>query len=270
MPILPSFSAAQLESICNVLADPNDGLTGAEIGALLREKNITDPYPAVLKRHRLFEALREQQELDGCGNNIAAFILAALQPARYTDKEELFKRRLERLNAVLGLDGYQISPDGLLKVVAPSHQSTEAQDRARRLRSELVRRGVHPNVLRCCLPELLTESCYPAVYEATRGLEEQIREKTGLNLEGVELVEQALGLRIGPLLAFNTLQSEAEHAEHLAISALIKNLISVFKSTSAVEIHSAWALGEAEAIDLLTLASMLHRRVDHAVLTRQV
>lgn len=268
MPILPSFSNAQLEAICNVLADPYDGLTGAEIGALLQEKNVTDPYPAVLKRHRLYEALRQQQDLDGCGNNIAAFVLSAMHPDRYQDKQALFTRRLERLNAVLGLDGYQINAEGKMKVVPSSRQASEAQERARRLRGELVRRGVHPNVLRCCLPELLTESCYPAVYEAVRGLEELIREKTGLNLEGVELVEQAFGLRIGPLLAFNTLQSEAEHAEHLAISGLIKNMVSVFKGTSAVEMHSAWALGETEAIDLLTMASMLHRRIDHAVLTR--
>jgi hypothetical protein len=43
MPILPSFSDSQLAAICDVLADPNDGLSGAEIGALLREKNLTDP-----------------------------------------------------------------------------------------------------------------------------------------------------------------------------------------------------------------------------------
>lgn len=267
MPILPVFSKAQLDSICNVLADQNDGLTGAEIGALLREKSIADPYPAVLKRHRLYEALVQQQELDGCGNNVAAFMLSALNPARYQDNEALFTRRLERLNAVLGLDGYQISADGKLKVVPSSRQSSAAQERARRLRGELVRRGVHPGVLRCCLPELLNENCYPAVYEAVRGLEQLIREKTGLNLDGAELVEQALGLRIGPLLAFNTLQSEAEHAEHQAISALIKNLVSVFKATEA-DLQSAWALGEAEAIDLLTLCSMLYRRVDLAVLTR--
>jgi uncharacterized protein (TIGR02391 family) len=267
MPVLPVFSDPQLDAICNVLADQNDGLTGAEIGALLQEKNIADPYPAVLKRHRLLEALRQQQELDGCGNNVAAFLLAALQPARYQDNEALFARRRERLNAVLGLDGYQISPDGKLKVVPSSRQSSEGQERARRLRGELVRRGVHPSVLHCCMPDLLEENCYPAVYEAAHGLEEQIREKTGLTLEGVELVDQAFELRIGPLLAFNTLQSESEHAEHLAISSLIKNMVSLFKPPAA-DLYGVWTMSEAEAIDLLTLVSMLYRRIDKAVLTR--
>lgn len=261
MPILPNFSASQLASICDVLADPNDGLTGAEIGALLREKNIADPFPAVLKRHRLYEALRQQQDLDGCGNNVAALVLAALSPARYRDSEALFTRRLERLNAVLGLDGYQISPDGKLKVIPSTRKSSEGQERARRLRAELTRRGVHPSVLRSCSPDLLAEHCFPAVHEAVHTLEEKIREKSGLNLEGVELVEGAFGLRIGPLLAFNTLLSEGERAEHLAITALLKNLIGVFKAP-------AWVLAEADAIDLLTLASMLHKRLDQAVLTR--
>ncbi len=261
MPILPSFSNSQLAAICDVLADPNDGLSGAEIGALLREKNLVDPYPAVIKRHRLYEALRQQQELDGCGNNVAALVLAALNPARYSDNQPLFTRRLERLNAVLGLDGYQINPDGKLKVVPSTRKSSAGQERARRLRAELTRRGVHPAVLRCCTPELLAEHGYPAVHEAVRSLEEKIREKSGLNLEGPELVEGAFGLRIGPLLAFNTLLSEAERAEHLAVSALLKNLVATFKAP-------AWPLPEADALDLLTLASMLHRRLDQAVLTK--
>ena len=62
-------------------------------------------------------------------------------------------------------------------------------------------------------------------------------------------------------MAFNTLLSEAERAEHLAVSALLKNLVATFKAP-------AWPLPEADALDLLTMASMLHRRLDQAVLTK--
>ena len=63
------------------------------------------------------------------------------------------------------------------------------------------------------------------------------------------------------LFGLNTLLSEAERAEHLAVSALLKNLVATFKAP-------AWPLPEADALDLLTMASMLHRRLDQAVLTK--
>ena len=89
-------------------------------------------------------------------------MLAALNPARYSDNQPLFTRRLERLNAVLGLDGYQISADGKLKVVPSTRKSSAGQERARRLRAELTRRAYTPP---CSLliPELLTKHGYLAV-----------------------------------------------------------------------------------------------------------
>ena len=65
---IPAFDLGILERLCEVLADTSSGLTGSEIGKLLRSLSITDPIPDMTKRVRLFEALKQKQEADRCGN----------------------------------------------------------------------------------------------------------------------------------------------------------------------------------------------------------
>jgi hypothetical protein len=78
MALVPTFEIATLEAICSVLGDTSTGLTGSEIGTVLRQCGIDDPQPGTTKRHRLFEALRLRRERDRVGNHVVAAIQAAL------------------------------------------------------------------------------------------------------------------------------------------------------------------------------------------------
>jgi hypothetical protein len=51
----PTFPAAELESVCRVLADTDNGLSGSEIGHLLTQQGIEDPAPDLTKWKRLTE-----------------------------------------------------------------------------------------------------------------------------------------------------------------------------------------------------------------------
>ena len=57
MASLPKFNDQTLQAICDVLGQTDTGLTGGEIGRLLRDCRISDPSPTLTKRHRLFDAL---------------------------------------------------------------------------------------------------------------------------------------------------------------------------------------------------------------------
>jgi hypothetical protein len=41
------------------------------------------------KRHRLFEALRQRQERDGCANLVIAFIQETMKPVRHNGRSGL-------------------------------------------------------------------------------------------------------------------------------------------------------------------------------------
>ena len=74
-----------------------------------------------------------------------------------------------------------------------------------------------------------------------------------------------------PFLAFNTLQTESEQSEQKGMMNLMKGFFGTFRNTTAHAPKISWSVNEQDALDLLTMASFLHRRLDTAARTpRQV
>ena len=97
----------------------------------------------------------------------------------------------------------------------------------------------------------------------------KIREMSGLSEDGAKLVAQAFGLGSTgiPIPAFNSLQTESERNEQSGIMNLMKGMFSAYRNTTA-HVPGIYAnMPEREALDLLTIASLLHRRLDGAVKT---
>lgn len=267
---IPPFEDVILREVCDVLGDTDSGLTGREIGELLSQCSIDDPNPTETKRHRLFGALERQQRRDGCGNNIIDFVLVAMNPVRYLRDRELFEDRRLELNQVLAFSGLSLGEDGQIKKVAASRTISEAQERASRLQRELTNRKVHLDVLRYCRAELLQDNYFHAVFEATKSVAEKIRDKSGLRWDGSRLVDEAFGFadRGYPVLAFNSLQTETEKSEHRGLMNLLKGLFGTFRNTTAHAPKIKWVIEAQDALDMLTLTSLLHRRLDTCVLTK--
>jgi len=267
--VIDAFNDNQLERICTVLADTSTGLTGSEIGKLLRDLNINDPAPSITKRHRLYEALRNKQQQDRCGNNVVALIQGAMDPIRFTDRAAAFESKRQELNQVLAFCGYSLGEDGKIQRQTAVRTLTEAEERAGRLRAELQRRGVHSDVLVFCRSELLQKNYFHAVFEATKSVADKIRTRTGLLTDGSELVDQAFGCgKTGmPFLAFNSLQTDTERSEHTGMMNLMKGMFGAFRNVTAHAPKVLWPISEQDALDLLTIASLLHRRLDAAART---
>lgn len=270
MPPVPQFSQAQLEQICAILANTGSGLTGNEISRLLAQLGVPDLTPGITKRHRLFNALGARQEQTRSGNIVGAFIQEAMNPVRYTGNRALFDRRRDALNEILAFPGYSLGEDGQLRPrPQPAKTLTEAGEAAGRLRSELLRRGVHHDVLKFCRQELLQENYFHAVFEATKSVADKTRGKAEIDGDGVELVDRAFGIgKQGmSLLAFNSLQTETELSEHRGLMQLMKGMFGVFRNVTAHKPKVKWPISEQDALDLLTLASYLHRRLDDCIRT---
>ena len=80
MAAIPEFGGSHLQRICDILADTSTGLSGSEMARLLNQTRIADPDASATKRFRLFAALNARQHEDRCGNNVVAFIQAAMEP----------------------------------------------------------------------------------------------------------------------------------------------------------------------------------------------
>jgi uncharacterized protein (TIGR02391 family) len=267
MTAVSAFDEQQLQAVCDVIADTDEGLTGSEIGRLLSQCGIDDPSPGITKRFRLYQALSSRQRTDQCANNVVRFIYAVMSPVRFVDKQDKFALLKDKLNSVLIFAGLELGSDGKLYKVTEARTLTEAEQRAGRLRAELLRRGVHPDVLRYCQAELLKDNAFHGVLEATKSVAEKIRQKTGLTSDGAQLVDEAFGVKAGPKLAFNSLQTDSETSEHTGLMNLIKGMFGVFRNPTAHAPRISWVITDQDAIDMLTTISMIHRRLDKAVLT---
>lgn len=263
MAAIPKLNEAHLKALCNIIGDTSTGLTGSQIGELLRRSDIEDPLPGITKRDRLFEALRLRQERDGCSNRILAFIQAFMEPVRFVGAKDEFERFQAELNEVLAFAGFNLGEDGKLKLVTQARTLTEAQVRAGRLRNELIQRKVHPDVLQFCRAELLQENYFHAVFEATKSVAQKIRDKTGLDCDGADLIDKAFGVA-APLLAINTLRTETEQSEQKGFSNLLKGMFGTFRNVTAHAPKVTWPIPEQDALDLLSLVSYVHRRIDAA------
>jgi len=266
MTAIPSLDDNSLQAICDVIGDTGVGLTGSEMGRLLSQQNISDPEPMITKRHRLFTALKTKQSKDSCANNVLAFIQAVMDPIRYTSNPDLFEGRRSELNTILILRGYEVQGSGKIAKVTQAQTLSEAHNRARSLHSKLSDRKVHSAVLRFCQAELVADNYFHAVFEATKSVADRIREMTGLTNDGAELIDYAFGIK-SPLLAINTLRTDTEKMEQTGFIMLLKGIFGTFRNVTAHVPKIKWQMSEDDALDLLTMVSFAHRKLDKTART---
>jgi len=259
------FSTSQLESICQVLAATDDGLTGSEIGRLLQQVRVVDTAPAATKWKRLFDALAHRQNADRTGGRVLAFIRAALDPARYLGKAAAFEERRTRVNGVLALYGLEFRTDSRFQRVKAAQSLAEAEARAHRLRAALSTRGVHADVIAACRTELVQNNAFHAVLEATKSVGAKLRSRTSLTVDGAGLVDEALA-GDAPRLRVNRFIDSSDKSEQSGFAHLVKGMFGAFRNPTAHAPRVEWELSEEDALDLFSLVSYIHRRIDGATL----
>lgn len=261
--MIPTFQDSHLLEIARALAD---AATHRELNDLFRQCSI-DEQGGSPKWERIKNALAARQARDGCGNNVGAFIQAVLDPVRFPGRREAHTAFCRQVNVPLAFCGLHVSDQGKLVSVLPASTVSEAQARADRLRDNLIARGVHGRVLDCCRAELVEANYFHAVLEACKSVADAIRKKSSLEGDGAPLADAAFGGR-RPHLALNALRTETERSEQSGFLNLLKGMFGTFRNPTGHALRIAWPMPEADALDLLTLASYLSRRIENAVRTR--
>ncbi|MCR6654062.1 MAG: TIGR02391 family protein [Cellvibrionaceae bacterium] len=189
-----------------------------------------------------------------------------MSPARHYDHQEWYSDTKYRLNQVLAFSGIELGDNGKLKTVDRVKTISESRARASKLKESLLSRKVHPDVLLFCREELLVDNYFHSVFEATKSVAEKIRSKTGLTSDGAALIDEAFSFNNKiPHLALNTLQTESEQSEQKGFSNLLKGLFGTFRNTAAHAPKIIWSIQEQDALDILSLVSLIHRRLDGAI-----
>ncbi len=268
-PIPPAaFSASTIEAVCRILGE---AVIGSQIPNLIAPLKAPEPpgEERNTKWKRLFNAVVVAQNRQQDGRPLLKLVGDVMQPVRFTSSPE-FEACRAALNERLLLSGFQVRDDGKVARVQAAPTLAEAERRADALRAELARRDVHPDVLHFCRAELLQRNYFHAVLEACKSVAQKLRDLSGEDGDGAALVDTACSINAGPIVAFNPLTTEWERSEHTGLATLMKGLFGTFRNPSAHAPKVLWATSQRDALDMMTLASMLHRRLDAATVNRSV
>lgn len=255
------FGAQHLEAACRVLADTERGLTGTQIERLLQEIKIADISPGMTKWKRLFNALAEAQNQHQIGNHLIMLINRTMNPVSYARDPEAFRWRRDELNVVLAFSGFYVRDDGKVGHADKATTLDAARARAGRLKAALESRNVHAEVLNYCRAELLDENYFHAVFESTKGVAERIRVMSGLTTDGADLVNRAFSIQ-NPVLVLSSLATESEKSEQKGFAHLLVGLFGAVRNPLAHAPKTNWPMSEQDALDILTLVSLIHRKLD--------
>ncbi|MCU0858505.1 MAG: TIGR02391 family protein [Pontiellaceae bacterium] len=258
------FDEGQIESVSRVLGECG---SGSDISRILKDRGLEDKSGESTKWRRLYSIFLASQKQHSCANKIVDFIQAFLTPSRFVGKSDEFEAHREKLNTALSFSGLELGKDGQVRGCAMAHSLDEAEQRTQTIRAKFKGRSIHPEVLKYCRSELLQDNYFHAVFEASKGLAQRIREMSGVQKDGAVLVDSVFAVD-APILAINTLQTETEQTEHKGFSALLKGCFSAVRNPLAHEPKILWS-GEDDAADYLSLISLLHRKLDGAVVVRK-
>jgi uncharacterized protein (TIGR02391 family) len=261
---IPPFSPQQLDSICRIVAA---SVEGKEMERILNQIGTSSEDFNLAKWKRLANALGEVQNISQTGGHIISFIQIVYDPVSWTQKKDNFISSLIELNKVLSLCGFELMETGKVKSVEKVTTLSEAEKRANRLHSILSERNIHPDILTFCKAELLVDNYFHAVLEASTSVSSKIQKMSGLDCDGIELVEQAFSFGGGknPKIAINMLVSGTEKSEQKGFVKLVSGVFGTFRNPAAHAPKIEWVMPEEDALDILGIISLIHRKLDNAI-----
>lgn len=259
---VPPFDEAHIESLAKFLGECG---TGTDIARVLKARGIEDDSGESTKWRRLYRVFLRLQREGKSGAKVLDFIQALLAPIRYVGRSEEFESKRIELNAILAFAGIEYGADGRFHRREAAQTLSEAEARARTIREKFKGRSLHREVLKYCRAELMQDNYFHAVFEASKGLAQRIRDLSGIDCDGAQLVDRVFAID-RPILAFNSLQTETEKSEHKGVASLLRGCFGAIRNPLAHEPKILWS-GEDDAADYLSLISLLHRKLDQCVST---
>ncbi|MGX1810895.1 TIGR02391 family protein [Nocardia sp. NPDC055321] len=263
----PVWDSAVLTRVATIVGNE---LTGTEIGMVLGQLQMRDPAgPAVTKWKRLLAAFEARQAQDRSSKRIITFITRAMAPARYSSRPEVFTRVQGELNETLVFVGLRVTEAGQVARGAVATTLDEASAHAASLVAELRRRNTHAQVLAYCGVEVLKKSYFHASLEAAKGVFDRLRTMSQRTGDGAKLIDEvvSIGARAKPVIAVNSGRTASERDEQVGFATLLKGLNSMYRNPTAHDPRATRTVSDDELLELLTMISMIHRRLDLAVVT---
>ena len=260
------LSNSEMEVLVKIVGEC---MSGTQMNSIFDECGVRDTSNESTKWKRIFYTFQARQEVDGSSNAFLNFIKKSLNPVRFVSGNNGdYDAILSEINKPLLLMGLQMTTEGKLVKAVAATTISEVERRTCSLISELQKRHIHQDVVKCCKEEYLQENYFHAVFEAAKSLSEKVREKTGLQDDGSSVFNTAFSVN-NPRLALNSLQTSTERNLQNGLREMLNGVTHMVRNVTAHELKVKWVVNEQDAIDILTIISFLHKQLDECFVVPQ-
>ncbi|KSU10849.1 hypothetical protein LMG8526HA_02024 [Lactococcus lactis] len=189
------------------------------------------------------------------------------KPINYVHHPESWNNLKKAINSTLIFTGYELKDDGHVYKVKAARTFDEAQTRLKSLHEEISSLNLHHQVTKYCTEELLQQDYFHAVFEASKGVFNRIRDISGLTIDGQLLLDKAFDFKNQPLILIqgNSLKTQDEKNQYFGLINSIKTCLYLYRNHQAhvPKIYDELSLNDA--IRGLMLISLAHELLDHCV-----
>ena len=256
------FDDASIKALAQTLGR-SDLITGRDITALLEQAHLPNTQENATKWKRIYSSFVQFQNEENTSNNILLFIRLTLSPASFTEHIAEYQDLVGRTNKILAFSGLALQSDGKIHRVTKAGNIYDAISRAQHLKSQLMLRNVHNDILMSAENEIIYDNYFHTVLEAIKSVTIKLRNLTGYYSDGSDLVRYAL-LGESPNIIINNYASKSEKGEQTGLANFLIGIYGMIRNPLAHEPKTTWHMSEADAIDILCTLSYVHRKLDNA------
>lgn len=261
---LPIFDPGSLENIARIIGDTSSGFTGQEIGRFLADCSLSELDPTMTKWKRIYNSLVIFQNEHEVGNHVVRLINHVMQPSFHLRNQSRFTWMKDSLNVALSLSGYRVDDSGKVKKASVANTVSDAKSRSVNLKTKLQERKAHEEVFRFCDEQLLQGNYFHATLEAVKSITSRVRKISSLSGDGANLIDNAfLSIKgADPIIKINAYDTETKKGEQNGFASLLKGLYGTFRNPLGHEAKIEWEMSEEDALDIMSLVSLIHRKLD--------
>lgn len=131
-----------------------------------------------------------------------------------------------------------------------------------KLKNDLQKFNIHPQILAFCRPEIINEDLFHLVFEASKCLLEELRQLSGLSTDGNTLVNQCFNGN-NPLIVINRLVTADEKSEHKGLQSLLNAVVYLYRNPKAHHLKHFNAETYQSTLEALVIISRARYALEH-------
>jgi uncharacterized protein (TIGR02391 family) len=254
------FSASALEQISRIIGDR---YTGSQITTFFAKCGFPQyAHDGTSTKWRFVNDVLNQIQNSTYGTyNILKIIQNLCNPEEFYSNAEGHRKIIDSINEVLEFYGLSIDRKG--EIISSQEKRTMPNEKENEDTKLFISRHFHHEIIKHSKDLFIEGNYFHAVFESCKAFDKCVKEKSGIDKHGTDLMSNALSLK-GPL-KLNRQITETEKNEQEGLMHLCIGLMRAIRNPECHEPKLDWNISREDALDILSLISFLYRQIDKTI-----